>query len=111
MTNEFDIIDHPMVFSLLQELASKEPLALCFLTQGNKDNFYSKWGKAIGQKQSFEYWAKDYLGITLFVYSNSESSYYKVRYLGDREMFVNDKKMGSYLTGFLSKTIKEFIDN
>ena len=111
MTNEFDIIDHPLVFLWIKEYAKNEPLGLCFLTQGNNYFFKKIWGSANGNTQKFDYWKKDHLGITIYVYSDSQSTYYKVQYLGDKEMFIQDKKMGSYLTGFLSKLTKEILIN
>lgn len=111
MTNEFDIIDHPLVTLWFKEYVKTEPLGFCFLTQGNESLFKKIWGKASGENKKFNYWKRDYLGITIYVYSNNESSYYKVQYLGEKEMFISDKKMGSYLTGFLSKLTKEILGN
>lgn len=109
MTNEFDIIEHPLVALWLREYAKNEPLGFCFLTQGNSLFFKKIWGPANGQTQKFEYWKKDHLGITLYVYSDTQATYYKVQYLGEKQMFIQDKKMGSYLTGFLTKLTKEFL--
>lgn len=111
MTNEFDIFDHPMVFFWFKEFAKNEPLGLTFLTQGNNNLFHKKWGECSGKAQKYEYWKKDHLGITLYIYSNDDSTYYKVQYLGEKDMFVEDKKMGSYLTGFLSKLSKDILNN
>lgn len=107
MTNEFDIILHPLVLLWLKEYAKTEPLGLAFLTQSNQSLFQKKWGNADGQTQRLQYWRRDYLGITMYVYSDDSISFYKVQYLGDKEAFIQDKKMGSYLTGFLTKLTKE----
>lgn len=111
MTNEFDIITHPLVLHWLRDYAKSEPLGLAFLTQGNEKFFQKKWGKSSGQTQRFQYWKRDHLGITIYVYSDENSSFYKVQYLGEKEMFIQDKKMGSYLTSFLSKLTKEILSN
>ena len=111
MTNEFDIIDHPLVFMWFKDYARSEPLGFTFLTQGNNTYFRKIWGDPTGKAQGFDYWKRDYLGITLYVYSNMELTYYKVQYLGEKDMFVSDKKMGSYLTGFLAKLTKEILNN
>jgi hypothetical protein len=110
MTNEFDIIDHPLVLLWLKEYLKNEPLGFVFLIQGNLNFFKSIWGDAAGKTQRFEYWKKDHLGITIYVYADEQSTYYKVQYLGNKEMFVLDKKMGSYLTGFLNKLTKEILE-
>lgn len=109
MTNEFDILEHPLVLLWMKDYAKSEPLGFCFLTQGNHNYFKKIWDSPTGKSQKFEYWKRDYLGITIYVYSDENSTYYKVQYLGEKEMFVQDKKMGSYLTGFLNKLTKEII--
>lgn len=111
MTNEFDIVEHPLVYMWLKDYLKNEPLGFCFLTQGNKSLFKNIWGNSIGQTQKFNYWKRDYLGITIYVYSDSESTFYKVQYLGEKEMFIQDKKMGAYLQGFLTKLTKEILGN
>ena len=58
------------------------------------------------KKETFRY---HYLGITIFVYSSEIVTFYKVQYLGARDTFINDKRMGSYLIGFLTKFSKEII--
>lgn len=110
MTNEFDIIEHPLVLMWLKEYAKTDPLGLTFLTQGNSEFFMKIWGEPAGKTQKYNYWKKDYLGITIYIYSDKEVTYYKVQYLGEKEMFTQDKKMGSYLTGFLAKLIKEILN-
>lgn len=109
MTNEFDIIDHPLVQMWIKDFAKIEPLGFSFLIQGNSDFFKNLWGNPDGQAAKFSYWKRDYLGIIIFVYSNDVATFYKVQYLGSHEAFINDKKMGSYLTGFLNKFTKELI--
>lgn len=109
MTNEFDIITHPLVFLWLKEFAKNEPLGFVFLINGHMDYFKSIWGIESGKTNSFSYWKKEYLGINIFIYSDNETTFYKVQYLGEKENFINDKKMGAYLTGFLSKFSKELI--
>lgn len=110
-TNEFDIIEHPMVASWVREYVKTEPLGVCFLTQGNTNLFHKMWGKEDGLTKKSKYWTKDHLGITIYVYSDDSSSFYKVKYLGDRDMFLSDKKMGSYLTGFLTKLTKDILSS
>lgn len=109
MTNEFDIIDHPLVLLWFKDFAKNEPLGFSYLTKGNVTYFTSIWGAPAGQTQKFSYWKREYLGITIYVYSDESATFYKVQYLGEKEAFMNDKKMGSYLTGFLSKYSKEVI--
>lgn len=110
MTNEFDIIDHPVVLIWFLEYAKNEPFGFNFITKGNASFFSKKWGSPNGKAQQHNYWKKDYLGITLYVYSNDEETFYKVQYLGEKDMFINDKKMGSYITGFLTKLTKEILN-
>lgn len=109
MTNEFDIIEHPSIILWLREFAKNEPLGFSYLLKGNLDFFNSNWGVPEGQNQKFTYWKRDYLGITIFVYSSDVATFYKVQYLGSRETFINDKRMGSYLIGFLTRFSKEII--
>lgn len=109
MTNEFDLMDHPMVFSWFKDFIKNEPLGYIYITEGKDDLFIKKWGKPDGELKDTKYWKKDYLGITIYVYSNQKVTYYKVQYLGDKEKYQLDKKMGSYLTGFLNKLIKEIV--
>lgn len=111
MTNEFDIIEHPMVLMWFLEYSKNEPLGTVFLTQGNIEFFKKKWGNPTGKAQVHNYWKRDYLGITLYLYTNEYETFYKVQYLGEKEMFIADKKMGSYITGFLTKLTKEILDN
>lgn len=111
MTNEFDIIEHPMVLMWFLEFSKSEPLGMNFLTQGNVKYFQHKWGNPNGKAHDHNYWKKDYLGITLYVYSNEKETFYKVQYLGSKEMFIQDKKMGSYITGFLIKLTKEILND
>lgn len=110
MTNEFDIINHPLVVLWIKEYIKNDPLAIPFITQGNEGLFKKMWGNPVGQVQNFSYWKKDYLGITIFVYTDKKTTFYKIQYLGNLDSFVKDKKIGSYLTGFLSKLIKEIIN-
>jgi len=110
MTNEFDFIDNPVVLLWFKNFAKSEPLGFTFLTQGNQKLFSRFWGTSNGVTQKFNYWKRDYLGITIYVYSDNDATFYKVQYLGDKTMFQQDKKMGTYLTGFLEKTIKEILE-
>jgi len=109
MTNEFDIIDQPIVLLWFKNFAKNEPLGFSFLTQGNDQLFTNMWGKPNGNTQKFNYWKRDHLGITIYVYSDNHATFYKVQYLGEKTMFQQDKKMGSYLTGFLEKLAKEIL--
>ncbi len=109
MTNEFDIIDHPLVVLWLKDMAKTEPLGFAYLIKGNAQYFKTILGNPVGQTQKFPYWKKEYLGITIFIYSNESDTFYKVQYLGEKENFIQDKKMGSYLIGFLTKFTKEII--
>ena len=111
MTNEFDFIDHPSVLFWLKEYGKTEPLGLSFLTQGNSDYFTYLWGTPNGETQKFSYWKRDYLGITIFVYSDSNSTFYKSQYLGEKDTFINDKKIGAYLIGFFISLVKEIIND
>lgn len=110
MTNEFDIIDNPLVLMWFKDYAKSDPLCVSFLTKGNYKLFKSMWGTPDGKTQNHEYWKKEHLGITIYVYSNNFSTFYKVQYLGEKNMFVQDKKIGSYITGFLMKLIKEILN-
>ncbi|NCQ52295.1 hypothetical protein GW796_10520 [archaeon] len=109
MTNEFDIIDHPLVLMWFKDFAKNEARGLAFLTQGNSQYFKSIWGGHNGKTQKFLYWKREYLGITIYIYSDDTATFYKVQYLGEKEVFLSDKKMGSYLIGFLNKLTKEII--
>lgn len=109
MTNEFDIIEHPLVQLWLKDFAKIEPLGFSFLVQGNFDFFKNMFGAPTGQAAKFSYWKREHLGITIFIYSSNLATFYKVQYLGEREAFINDKKMGSYLTGFLQKFTKDLV--
>lgn len=109
MTNEFDIIEHPLVQLWFKDQAKKEPLCLIALTQGNIDFLKKTWGKPTGLTKRFNFWRRDYLGIVIYVYTDYVSTFYKIQYLGNKETFVLDKKIGSYLTGFLNKLSKDFL--
>lgn len=111
MTNEFDIIEHPLVSLWLKEQSKKEPLFLVALTQGNAKFFTKIWGPHSGLTKRFQYWKQEYLGITIYVYSDAKETFYKIQYLGPRDNFIADKKIGSYLTGFLKKLSKDFLSN
>lgn len=106
MTNEFDIIIHPLVKLWLANYAKTDPLALDFLTQGNKDYFTKIMGKPQGNAMKYDYWVQQYSGFTIYVYSNEQSTIYKVNFLGEKEAFINDNRIGSYIIGFLEKFIK-----
>ena len=109
MTSEFDIIDHPNVFFWLKDLAKNDPLAFCTLGSGNSYTFRELWGKPTGSTQRFEYWKKDYLGITIFIYTDKITTFYKVQYLGEKNIFTQDKKIGAYISSFLSKLTKDLL--
>ena len=109
MTNEFDIIEHSMVAIWFKEFAKTDPLGLCFLTQSNKNIFRQLWGEPNGSTHKFDYWKRDYLGINIYVYSDESATFYKIQYLGEKESFQQDKKVGSYITGFLTKLTKEVL--
>lgn len=111
MTNEFDIIEHPIVLMWLKEQTKKEPLFLVTITEGNIDFFTKLWGQKTGLTKRFHYWKHEYLGITIYVYCDNTQTTYKVQYLGSKENFVTDKKIGSYLTNFLIKLSKSFLQN
>lgn len=112
MTNIFDIYDHPLVSLWFKELAKNEPLALSILTQSNLDLFSKMWGSATDAKiGGYTVWKRDHLGITVFAYVNNEITFYKVQYLGEKDMFVSDKRMGTYLTSFLTKLQKEIFSH
>ena len=107
--NEFDIIEHPSILLWLKEYAKNDPLGFCFLIQGNLEHFKKIWGNPNGQSQRFSYWKREHLGIVIYVYSDTRSTFYKTQYLGDKETFVQDKKMGAYLHGFLNKISREMV--
>lgn len=107
--NEFDIIEHPLVQLWLKDFAKIEPLGFSFMCQGNYEFFKNMWGEPTGQTKKFPYWLRPHLGIDVYVYSSAFATFFKVEYHGNKEAFVNDKKMGSYLTGFLNKFTKDLI--
>lgn len=110
MTNEFDIIEHPLVLAWLKEYAKTEPLGFCFLTQGNTDYFRKIWNKSPTSRTSrYDYWQINHLGITLFIYSNKDETVYKVQYLGEKDIFLQDKKIGSYIISFIQKLTEGLI--
>ncbi len=109
MTSEFDIIDHPNVFSWLKELSKNDPLAFATICGGNISGFKALWGKPTGTTQRFDYWKKDYLGITIFIYSEKQTTFYKVQYLGEKDIFLKDRKIGVYISSFLSKLTKDLL--
>lgn len=112
MTNIFDIYDHPVVALWMKELLKTDPLGLCVLVQSNLELFSKMWEKPTDAKiGEFTVWKRDHLGITVFAYVNDEITFYKVQYLGEKDMFVNDKRMGTYLTGFLNKLSKEIFNH
>lgn len=106
MTNEFDIIEHPLVKLWLSNYAKTDPLALDFLTQGNTSYFTDLMGKPQGNSMKYDYWIEQHSGFTIYIYSNNSASMYKVKFLGEKEAFVNDNRIGSYIIGFLEKFIK-----
>lgn len=106
MTNEFDIIDHPLVKLWLANYAKTDPLALDFLTQGNDEYFTKIMGKPQDNVMKYNYWVQQHSGFTIYVYSNEHSTIYKVKFLGEKESFINDSRIGSYIIGFLEKFIK-----
>lgn len=111
MTNEFDIIEHPIVALWLKEQCKKEPLFLITLTQGNINFFTKLWGPRNGLTKRFHFWKQEYMGITLYIYSDNNSTFYKIQYLGPKEYFIADKKIGTYLNNFLTKLHKDFLNN
>jgi hypothetical protein len=110
MTNEFDIIEHPLVSMWLKEYLKNEPLGYVFITNGNEKIFKKMWGNPTGTTKKFAYWKKDHLGITIYVYSNNVGTFYKIQYLGEKDAFIEDKKMGTYITSFLTKLTKDFLN-
>ncbi len=108
--SEYDIIDHPTVFFWLKDLAKNDPLAFVVLTENNLERFNKVFGKPHGTTQKFKFWKKEHLGITIFLYTNKEASFYKVQYIGDNQAFSQDKKIGAYITGFLNKLLKDLLN-
>lgn len=109
MSTELDIIDHPQVFTWLKDLSRQDTMAFVTLCGGNCDTFKSLWGKAHGKTQRFDYWKKEHLGTTIFVYTDKYTTFYKVQYLGEKEIFLQDKKIGAYVIAFLSRLAKELL--
>lgn len=108
MSQEIDIIEHPFVVLWLKDLTKNDPLCFATLIEGNISRFKKQFGQPTGKTQRYLFWKKDYLGITIFIYSDNYNTFYKIHYLGAKEIFVQDKKIGSYITGFLDKIIKNF---
>lgn len=109
MATEFDAIEHPNVFSWFKDLAKNDALAFATLCGGNYDAFKALWGSPNGKTQRFDYWKKDYSGITVFIYTEKTTTFYKVQYLGERDIFLQDRKIGAYLNAFLSKLTKDLL--
>lgn len=105
--NEIDIIEHPIVSKWFKELSKNEPFTYLALIQGNTIKFKKIFGTPQGETNKFLYWKKDYIGINIYIYTNPTDTYYKVQYTGDSENFPQDKKIGSYVVGFLNKLIKD----
>ena len=113
MTNEFDVLDHPMLIAWFDSLALKDPLGVCFVTGDNLKLFHATWGAPDGYAKrgdSFEYWHKDHLGISIFIYANNASTYFRVKYFGSKASFLQDEKMGSYLVTYMDAYLRSFID-
>lgn len=110
LTSEFDIIEHPNIFAWIQDLAKKNPLAFVSICGGNVDSFKKLWGDPDGQTQRFDYWKRDYLGITIYVYSEKSTTFYKVQYLGSKEVFLQDKRSGAFISSFLSKLVEDLVN-
>lgn len=105
--NEYDISDHPMVLNWMKDLAKNDPLALITLTGGNEKLFKSLFGDSNGRTKRFAYWKKEHLGMNFIIYSNDVNTFYKIHHLGEYDNFVQDKKIGVYITGFMNKTLKD----
>lgn len=107
MTNEFDVIEQPMVALWLKDQARSNPLGFISLTGNNVQRFHKNLGKPHGTTQRFQFWKQDYLGFIIFIYCDNESTYYKIQYLGTKDIFVKDKKVAAYITGYLNSLIQE----
>lgn len=104
---EIDIINHPVVQIWFKELAKNEPLKFLSLTDGLKENISKIYGKPSGETQRFAFWKKEHLGVSMYIYTDDKTSYYKIQYMGNEEQFLSDKKIGVYITVFLSKFLKD----
>lgn len=109
-TSKYDIIDHPLVFLWLKDLGRHEPLALATILGGNRENFKNFFGQYNQKDMNFDYWIVDYIGIKLIIGSNEIKSVYKISYMGEKNDFIKDKQIGSYIISFLNKMMENYFE-
>lgn len=108
MMNEFDIIDHPLVFLWFKSFVKTNPFALSFLFSGDANFFKSLYGNPIGKMQNFDFWKINHLGIVIFIYFDGTNVVYKVQYLGDKNLFIDDQNISKHIIDFLLDLINKF---
>lgn len=108
---EFDIMENPLVFLWFKDLAKNDPLAFITITNSNRINFKNYFGDPIGREGKYECWKQDYMGITIYLLTDNFKTIFKVSYLGEKEIFIQDKKMGIYITSFMNQLIDNFFES
>lgn len=106
MNKEFDIIENPIVFLWFKDLAKNDPLAFSTIIGGNKENFRNYFGSPTTTDTKNEYWTQDYMGINITLISDNYKTVFKISYLGDKNIFIQDRKMGMNIVSFLNKFIE-----
>lgn len=108
---EFDIIENPLVFLWFKDLAKNDPLAFITITNSNKINFRNYFGKPTNREGKYECWKQDYMGINITLLTDNYKTFIRISYLGEKEIFIQDKKIGIYITSFLNKLIENFFNS
>lgn len=106
MNKEFDIIENPLVFLWFKDLAKNDPLAFSTIIGPNKENFRNNFGQPTKVENKAEHWTQDYMGIKISLITDNQRTHFKVSYLGEKDIFIQDRKMGTYINSFMNKLIE-----
>lgn len=107
VNNEFDIIEHPLAVLWMANFMKNEPLGFVTIINPNLEMFSKMWGEPQTAPGGNKVWRREQMGVNFYVYTNEHSTVYKIQYMGTKDLFKQDKKIGNFITLFLSKLIEE----
>lgn len=103
-----DVAASHLVFLWMKEKARRDPTAFCRLTGDNRSRFKNVYGPGEdGSGKNEKIWALEELGIPIFIISSPSGTVYRINYPGGEVAYSSDRKIGSAISAFLEKTIKE----